>query len=173
MKNFFLLSLIALIISSCGSSENKEISWKKHESAAFTIDYPSDWKVETENNLTRFTPPTEIDKEGKINYNIVVADFGGVAVSLDDFAMNAEQSVSRLPINNGKLISNKRTSVNKMDCQLIKFKGEYNGLPMFLSQYCFLNKEGNGVILTQTTVEEMDAEQEKIIKKSLESFSIN
>lgn len=123
-EKYLLLSLIALIISSCGSSETKKITWKKHEAAAFSIDYPSDWKVETENNLTRFTPPTELDKEGKINFNIVVADFGGVAVSLKDFEMNAEQSVSRLPINNGILISNERFTVNKMVCQLIKFKGE-------------------------------------------------
>lgn len=44
---------------------------------------------------------------------------------------------------------------------------------MFLSQYCFINKDGNGIILTQTTIEKMDPEQEKIIKKSLESFVIN
>lgn len=172
MKNIFLLSLIALIISSCGSSESKEITWKKHEAAAFSIDYPSDWKVETENNLTRFTPPTELEKEGKINFNVVVADFGGVAVSLEDFELNAEQSVSRLPIKNGVLISNERITVNKMDCQLIKFKGEYEGLAMYLSQYCFINKDGNGIILTQTTVEKMDADQENIISKSLESFEI-
>jgi hypothetical protein len=172
MKNFFFLSLIALIISSCGSSESKKVTWKKYESTDFSIDYPNDWKVTTESNLTRFTPPIELDKEAKFNFNVVVADFGGVAVTLDDFATIAEQSVDRLPIDNAELISNERVSVNKMDCQLIKFSGEMMGIPMILTQYCFINSDGKGIILTHNTDEKMDEEQKSIVKENLASFTI-
>lgn len=181
LATILILLLAIIAIKSCKSpvpistqSNNKSIEWKFLKEDKFEVKYPSDWKLDKSSLLgSTFVLFGQLsDKKDRFreNINLMVQDFGGQDVKLDQYVEISEKEVDYL-ITKGKIILSETIRDGKTEYHKIIYTGEQGIFKLKFEQY-FWVIDNEAYVLTLTCEENQFDEYQKLGEEILNSFKI-
>ena len=162
MKNLFLSLLILFSVTLSAQT-------KRYKTEEFSIEYPENWKLNTEGILgTAFiimSPVEEGDKFGE-SFNLIIQDLPTYDITLDDYVKISEKQIVDAFGENSILESKTENGKHK-----IVYTGKQKDMEMLYAQI-YIIKNNKAYVLTFTCLP-ADYEQLKALAdKTLESFMV-
>ncbi|WP_298515326.1 PsbP-related protein [uncultured Kordia sp.] len=146
-----------LILFVCTSfSIYAQDSWKSITRDAYSIQYPSDWKIDTSGSigadLIIYSQLSSADDIFTENINVLIQDLTGYNMDLDSYTEISEEQIKTV-IQNGKIIESKRVTSGSNPYHRVVYLGEQNGYKLKFAQHYYVI-DNKAFVLTLTCEED-------------------
>lgn len=174
MKTIFFLLFAA--IPSLASAQNlpDTASWKSFGKVAYTISYPSDWRIDTSKVMGSdaffFSPKDNDTDKFSENVNVIMQDLKGMNIDLDRFVEISEGQIKTL-ITDGQLLESKRLSADGKEYHRLLYTARQGIYNLKTLQYYFVADE-KAFVVTLVTEADKYEKYEKLGAKILNSFKL-
>lgn len=167
MKTIIFLLFVAIPCCVIAQNLPDTAAWKSFSKAKYSINYPSDWKLDTSRLLGSdaffFSPKdNETDKFSE-NVNIMVQDLKGMSINLDRYAEISEGQIKTI-ITDGQVLESKRISVNGQEFHRLHYTGRQGVFSLKTLQYYFISDEKAFVVTLVTEADKYEKYEETGVK---------
>ncbi|KAB8152130.1 hypothetical protein EZY14_015470 [Kordia sp. TARA_039_SRF] len=153
------ITLFILLVAFVNVTVNAQKSWKTKKLDNFSIQYPSEWKSETSNNvgvdLILYAPATSADDTFSENINVVVQDLKGYNLNLDSYTKLSEQQIKSM-LKGGKITQSERITNGKIPYHRLVYVGKQSGFNLQFEQRYYVINETAYVLTLTCTVDNFD-----------------
>lgn len=175
-----LLTWLEINLLSCNPTIEKvepviiPSNWKTLTSKEYSIQYPKDWKLnksgEMGTTFALFSEPTSSQDKFKENVNLVIQDFTGQQIDIQEYVDICENQIKQ-NLNKGKIIKSISQNLNNRNFHKLLYTGTQGSFDLKYDQYYWI-ENGKAYILTFTGEENEFADYKEIAEKILNSFLI-
>lgn len=176
----YLLSLLLFTYIACGhaqesSEKNKDVknNWKTLNGTDYSIQYPLDWELNESGQMGTsfilFSPIESSLDKFKENVNLIIQDFSGYNLDLNEYVEISEEQVN-IMITNSTLIESKRMKNGSEEFHRMIYTGDQGKFHLKFEQL-FWVKDNKAYILTLTCEQEKFMDFKAVGEAILNSFS--
>lgn len=169
----YLTVLLFLPIIAHGQTNNgKNDSWKKYEKNEYSVQYPSDWKLDVSGQMQSsfiiISPLESTEDSFGENVNLIIQDLAGKNIDLNLYTEISEEQVRTL-LPNSSIVESKRVKDGTHEYHKLIYTGEQGGRELVFEQYYNI-WEDKAYVLTLTTTKSTATQYKETGEKILNSF---
>lgn len=146
---------------------------KIYETDVFSIQYPTDWTLETETGTQAvFAIKGPLTSDADMfaeNVNLITQNLKGMGVTLDQYVQFNESQLKTIP--NAKMFSSERETRDGAQYHTLVFRGTMSNMELKVRQVYTLKNE-TAYVLTFTTLEKEFSQFEKVGSEIVKSFKV-